>query len=227
MFCQQCGSELLNATKFCVKCGRKLKTEGRISNKAMLLAGIAAIVSIGSAMLSYWPGSSPTGTAATTSPSPTATVSPSSTPTPQIIVVKATPRPTKEPEPEEESEQEPTPKPYRQRPEPTPDYPYRHLPTPEFPVSGSVFSLSYSSYQMTFRWHTNTASEAVKYRVRIERKLPLGLGWKYWLVDVDANQYWYAMQFRDTGSYRWCMTPMFSNGSLGLSTGWQTFQFVQ
>lgn len=222
MFCQKCGAEAPNESRFCNHCGQKFGAS-RISNKALLLAGIAALIAIGSATLSYRSGSASTGT----STAPTATPLPSPTPTPQITIARATPKPRPTEEPEEELEPTPTPRPYRLRPEPTPDYPYRHLPTPEFPTGGSIFSLSYSSYQMVFRWHTNTASEAVKYRVRIERKLPLGLGWKYWIVDIDASQYWYAMQFRDTGTYRWCMTPIFSNGSLGLTTGWQAFQFVQ
>lgn len=225
MFCQRCGAEASEQSKFCNQCGRTLQ-ESRISNKALLIAGIAALLSVGAAIFSYWPGSSSTGMA-TAIATPIITTSPFPTSTPQIIVVRATPKPRQTPEPEEESKPEPTPKSYRPGPGPTPDYPYRHLPTPEFPTNGSAFSLSSSSYQMVFRWHTNTASEAVKYRVRIERKLPLGLGWKYWIVDINANQYWYAMQFKDTGSYRWCMTPMFSNGSLGVSTEWQTFQFVQ
>jgi hypothetical protein len=65
---------------------------------------------------------------------------------------------------------------------------------------------------MVFRWRSNTASEAVKYRVRIERALAFRLGWKYWDVDVDANQNWYAMQFADLGTYRWHITPVFPDG---------------
>jgi len=113
MFCQKCGVELLDTTKFCVKCGHKLKSEPHISNKALVAVGIAALVSVGSATLSYWPGSSPTWTASTDSPSPGASVSPSPTPMPQITVVRATPklRPTEAPDLEETTETAPTPTP--------------------------------------------------------------------------------------------------------------------
>lgn len=182
----------------------------RVSNRAMILAVIAFLISGVGVVFSFLPKNNP-ATAHGAMPTPDIAVM-SLSPTVKPIIAITTPKPKTRQTPE---------------PEPTPDYPYRHQPTPEFPNDGALFSLYYSAYQMVFRWHSNTASEAVKYRVRIERRLPLGLGWKYWDVDVDSNQDWCAMQFANTGMYRWRMTPVFADGSMGLSTQWRTFQFTQ
>lgn len=107
MFCQKCGAELSSITKFCVKCGHKLKTEPRISNKALLIVGAAALISVGAAGLSYWSGNASVGTTSTATVAMTA--SPSPTPTPQMAIVKTTPKPR--PTKESEVEEAPTPTP--------------------------------------------------------------------------------------------------------------------
>lgn len=225
MFCQQCGADAPNESKFCNHCGHKFG-ESRISNKALIAIGITALVSVGSATLSYWPGSSPTGPAATSTPTPVISASPSPTPTPQIVVVRVTPkpRPTEEPELEEELEPTPTPRPYRPRPESTPDYPYRHTPTLVAPANGAMFA--YYPRRLELRWTRNAASEAVGYRVRLEYRLPFGIGWKYWERDV-FNTWYVEEMFPSTSTGRWTVTPILPNGQLGIPTESRTFKFTR
>lgn len=237
MFCQRCGIELSEEAAFCLKCGHKLQTDAKsqIPNWALWVMAIAAAISLGTVAISFLPRNDSTGAqgAPTTD---VASASPSVTP-------RITPTPWSSPSPKPTQLSRPTPeltpRPQRPRPEPASDYahqttykspddyPYRHRPTPEFPNEGATFSLYHSSNQMLFRWSLAPSSEVARYRVRIERKLALGLAWKYWIVDVDANQNWYARRFADTGTYRWNITPMFPDGSLGMPTEWRTFRFTQ
>lgn len=224
MFCPRCGKYLPEKLQACEYCGHN-QERSRISNKAMLLAAIAALVSAISLLLSFLPGSG-SMQAQDTTPTPTpvvAVTSPTATPKPQIVIATPKPKPTQETE--SEPEPEPTPKPIRPRPEPTPDYPYRHMARLEYPPDGAVFA-QYPRW-LTLRWRTTTASEAVKYRVRVEHMLPLHLGWKYWEVDVDPSQNWYAMEFPGTRTGRWRVTPIFTDGQLGLPTPYRTFRFTR
>lgn len=101
MFCKHCGDDLPTGATYCAMCGRRARFDDPppyISKKAMLLAAIAAAVSLGGIALSFLPKSKSTGAqdasitvAAVTS---TATPSPSPTPTP-----KAEPSPTSTPDP--------------------------------------------------------------------------------------------------------------------------------
>lgn len=211
MFCQKCGAELSNTQKFCVRCGHKLKTEGRISNGALLIAGIAALISAGSVILSYWPGSSSAGTAATASPSPVASLSPS--PTPRIIVVRTTPK----------SRQ-------TQESKPTIDYLYKHTPTLIYPDDNTLFSYVYSSGKIVFRWKPVAESKADRYKVETEygnasHSPPWPLReyetpWNYCTVGfADAR----TMEFKG----RWRVTPIFADGRSGVPTEWRTFQFTR
>jgi hypothetical protein len=218
MFCQNCGSELLNATKFCVKCGCRLRG-ARISNKAILLAGIAAVISVGSALLSFLPRSDP---ATIQEPIVMADPSPSESPTPRS---SPTPKPAQKPR----QTVEPTLKP-KTRPEPTPDYPYRHTPTLTYPDDGGLFSYVYSSGRIVFRWRETAESKADKYKVEVEYGNPshqppwplreYETPWNYCTIGFfDAR----TTEFNG----RWRVTPILSDGRSGVPTEWRTFRFTR
>src|SRR5262249_11331521 len=83
MFCQQCGAEASEESKYCQQCGHNFKTGFQISNKAMALAALAAIVSVGTTFLPFASKSETKAqdgkvekTAATTTLSSVATLSP-------------------------------------------------------------------------------------------------------------------------------------------------------
>jgi len=57
MFCQQCGKLLPEQSRDCEHCGHNHKSP-RISNKAILLAAIAALISVGTALLNFLPSRS-------------------------------------------------------------------------------------------------------------------------------------------------------------------------
>ena len=224
MFCKQCGASALDRSKFCKQCGHRFK-ESRISNNAMLLAGIAALVSVGSAALSYWPRSSPTETATTAAISAVA-ASPNPTPLPPIAIVKATPRfrPAKESEPEKESGPRPTPKPYRPRPEPTPDYPYRHTPSLVWPTDGIIFN--HYPRKLVLRWKATPESEADGYKVTIECGDPFRPVW--WKChDIETPWTRCTIDFDGAQPGRWRVTPILANGRSGIPTEWRTFRFTQ
>lgn len=224
MFCPKCGKYLPEKSQACEYCGHN-QERPRISNKAMLLAAIAALVSAISLLLSFLPGSGSTQ-AQDTTPTPTpvvAVASPTATPKPQIVIATPKPKPTQETE--SEPEPDPTPRPQRPRPEPTPDYSYKPAPSfLEYPPDGAQFA-QYPR-RLTLRWKP-MAMSAVKYRVRIEHMLPLHLGWEYWDVDVDAAQHWYVMEFPGTRTGRWKVTPIFADGQLGIPTEYRTFRFTR
>src|SRR5215471_18249888 len=51
MFCSKCGAEVPEESKFCNKCGGNFKTGFQISNGAMLVAAVAAVIALGAAFL--------------------------------------------------------------------------------------------------------------------------------------------------------------------------------
>jgi zinc-ribbon domain len=214
MFCQKCGAELLNATKFCVKCGYRLR-EARISNKAILLAGIAAVVSVGSALLSFLPRSGP---ATIQEPIVMAGPSPGESPTPRsspMPKTRQTPEPTLKPKP---------------RQEPTPDYPYRHAPTLIYPDDGAFFSYIYSSGKIKFQWKEIAGSKADQYKLEVECGNPAH--YPPWLLrEYETPWNYRTVNFAGAPSMeiagRWRVTPVLADGHSGVSTEWRTFRFTK
>jgi eukaryotic-like serine/threonine-protein kinase len=210
VFCQQCGAQAPDQSKFCKQCGHRLRFH--ISNKALLLAGVAAIVSVGTSLPLFFSGNepiraqeTPTPLVAIASPSPSPRVSPSP---------KMTPKPTAEP----------TLKPEPQRPEPTPDYPYRHTPRLESPADGAVFT--HFPRNFALHWIRNAASEAVRYRVTIQYSDPARSFWSTWR-EIETSGEWHADNFVGAQPGRWRVTPILRNGSLGIPTAWREFRFTQ
>ncbi|MBO0859575.1 MAG: hypothetical protein J2P21_14035 [Chloracidobacterium sp.] len=76
MFCQQCGAKVPEESKFCWQCGNQFRTGFQISNKAMALAALAAVISVVTAFLPFASKSETKAqdgkaeTAAITTPSP-------------------------------------------------------------------------------------------------------------------------------------------------------------
>lgn len=207
MFCQQCGAELLSETKFCVKCGHKLRTEPRISNKILLIMGIAALISVGSALLSFFPRDRPIQAQA--EPSPT--------------IITPSPRASPTPKPTQKPQQTPKFK-------PTPDYPYRHTPTLIYPDDGALFSYVYSSGKIVFRWESNAASEADRYKIELEYGNPSHLPpWLFREFETPWN--YYTVQFTGMKTTevkgRWRVKPIFADGREGMPTNWRTFHFTR
>src|SRR5262245_7770953 len=117
MYCQQCGASVPDQSKFCKQCGRRLKSY--ISNKALLLAMIAAVVSVGTSLPLLFSSDKPMKAEGSPTPLVVAT-SPS-------LLPKASPFPSPSPRPTRTPKQEVaikpiselSPKPIRPRPDPT------------------------------------------------------------------------------------------------------------
>lgn len=230
MFCQKCGAELSEEAAFCLKCGHKLHTDStpRISNKAMLLAAIAAVASGISVLLSFLPGSEPTK-ARDTAPTPEmAVASPSPSATPKVwasppLRSLPTPKPTLEP----------TPRPQRARPEPTPDYPYRHTPSLADPPDGAVFS--HWPRKLVLQWRSISGSEADRYKVTVEywssdlSSLPGDQpGWgRRPLREIETPWNYCTIYFIGAQPGRWRVTPIFADGREGVPSEWRTFRFTR
>lgn len=135
MFCQKCGALAPEESNFCLKCGCTFQEKPKwfFSNRALLLAGIAALISAGSFLFAFLPRGEPIKAQAEppiieASPSP----SPSATPKPIVTIETPKSRQTPEPEIEKKTTQlekelarlkenlkpEPTPRPQRPRWEP-------------------------------------------------------------------------------------------------------------
>jgi hypothetical protein len=207
-----------------------------ISNKAMALAAIAALISLGSLILSFLPREDPPhAEIASASPSPSLTTSP-------------TPKPTREskPEPTQKSRPSPTPnleqevrrleeqlgqikqelepKSQRPRPAPTPDYPYRHTPSLVSPSDGAVFA--HYPRKLTLRWRPTAASEADGYKVTVECGDPFRPVW--WKChDIETPWNYCTIDFDGAQPGRWRVTPTFADGRSGIPTEWRTFRFTQ
>jgi len=142
MYCPKCGKFLPDKLQACEHCGHN-QEKSRISNKAILLAAIAAIVSVGSVLLSFLPRDNPINaqeSIAEASPSPTITPTPRSSP-----ASSPTQKPKQISEPESESEPEPTPRPQRPRPEPTPEAEQMSR-TQAYAITRGPFTLNARSY---------------------------------------------------------------------------------
>jgi hypothetical protein len=189
-----------------------------ISNKAMLLAAIAALISLGSLILTFLPSEKPPHTEiVSASPSPSLTTSP-------------TPRPTRKPKPEPTASPklEPTPK-TTQRPgptsQPTPDYPYRNIPMLDYPADGAVFS-AYPR-RLILHWIRDPISDAVRYKVTITHGSVLQAGWFLWKEVETPGQQYVEEAFPCACPGRWRVTAIFADGRLGMPTEWRTFRFTQ
>jgi zinc-ribbon domain len=209
MFCQKCGASAPDQTKFCKQCGHSLKPEPRISNKAMLVAAIAAIASIGTSLLAFLPRDN--SIKARDAPTPTVTITSSSgAPSPRT---SPTPKPTQKP---------------RQTPEPISDYSYKHTPMLEYPPDGVLFSYIYSSGKIIFRWRPSEATEADRYKVIFEygnpdqwhRRREIETPWNYCTGEFVGAQ---TEEFVG----RWRVTPIFADGRSGMPTEWRTFRFTR
>jgi hypothetical protein len=224
MFCQQCGASAPDQSKFCKQCGHRFKPEPRISNKALLIAAIAAIVSIGTALLGFFPKSEPTtaqGPIAIASQSPSVSVTPKISPSP-----KPTRKPRQTPEPTPDT----TPRPQRQRPEPTPDYPFRHTPILLSPNDGVLFSYRYALGRLLLRWRRTPTSEADRYKVEIEHgNLSHQPPWL--LREFETPWDYCTVEFTDMRTVdfagRWRVIPILTGGRSGIPTEWRTFRFTQ
>jgi len=213
MFCQKCGVELSDTLKFCVKCGHKLKPEPRISNKAILLAAIAAVASITTSMLGFLPRDKPIK--AQDSPTPImAVTAPSVTPSPRS---SPTPKPTQKPRQTPERTLELTPRPtLTWEPKPTPPPELRLM----APRDGAVFS--HVPRRLTLVW--SPVQEATLYGIAIE--YDDGQGWKL-LHGTYTYMLNLTMTFSSPLSARWRVTPIFNHGRTGDPSEWRTFQFTR
>lgn len=215
MFCQKCGAELTNTTKFCVRCGHKLKAEPQISNKVMLVAAIAAVISIGSALLSLLPGDAPIEAQGEPSPTIIATVSPTPRSSP-------TARPAQKPKPTPEPRPQTMERP--QRPRPTLTWEPKPTPLPVVrlmaPNDGSVFV--HIPRRLTLVW--SQAQDATLYGIAIEYND--GHDWKL-LHGTYTYMLNLTMTFSTPLSARWRVTPIFGSGRTGEPSEWRTFQFTR
>lgn len=214
MFCQQCGVSAPDQSKFCKQCGRRLKTG--ISNKALLLAAIAAIVSVGTSLPLFFSGSEPTKAQETPTPlvviaSPSPLSKPFPSPSVKLIqVVKRT--------------QTPEPTPERKPERPVVTWEPRPTPLPQVtllaPRDGSTFF--HVPRRVTLVW--SPAQGATLYGIVIEYND--GEGWK-----PMHGTYTYMLNLSFTFPSpllaRWRVTPIFNQGRTGNPSEWQTFRFTQ
>jgi hypothetical protein len=214
MFCQKCGAEALDRTKFCKQCGHRLKTG--ISNKALLIAAIAAIVSIVTSLPLLFSSaepikveSSPTPLVVSASPSPTSKPSPP----PSVKLIQVVKR-TQTPEPTSERKPERPVVTWEPRPTPLPQV------TLLAPRDGSVFF--HVPRRLTLAW--SPVQGATLYGIVIEYRD--SEGWK-----PIHGTYTYMLNLSFTFSSpvlaRWRVTPIFNQGHTGNPSEWQTFRFTQ
>jgi hypothetical protein len=218
MFCQKCGVSASEESDICLVCGFELRAGPRISNKAMLLAAIAAAVSLGTALLSF----SPRGK------TPAAQVDQSIEPAEPIAMSAAAPSATPTPEPS------PSPAPTRS-PEPAAPSPtIAPIPTiaPALaqrpflmtsPSDGFVFP-PYHPRRLKLSWLF--LGGAAEYKVTVEMGAQDAPGWwPYREANVSGPPY--TLDFVGAKRGRWRITPILSDGQSGPPSDWLTFQFSQ
>lgn len=207
MFCQQCGNPLSQKSQRCEHCGHEHEVS-RISNKAMLMAIIAAAISSLSLLIPF-------------PKTETDTSQPPSTPTPIIAARSPTPTPLSRQSPKPITPLTPTPRPTKS----TLDYLHRHTPTLIEPSDGAVISYRFSVDRLRLRWAAIAGSEADQYKVGIiygdpARYREFETPWTYYTVEFERG-------LSPPFSGRWRVTPILADGKFGIPTEWRRFYFVR
>jgi hypothetical protein len=204
MFCQQCGAQAPEQSKFCKQCGRRLKTG--ISNKALLIAAIAAIVSVGTSLPLLFSSAQPMK--AESSPTPLVAIASPSPSVKLIQAIKQTPEPTVE----------------RKTERPVVTWEPRPMPLPQVtllaPRDGSAFF--HVPRRVTLVW--SPAQGATLYGIVIEYND--GEGWKP-LHGTYTYMLNLSFTFPSPLLARWRVTPIFNQGRTGDPSEWQTFRFTR
>jgi zinc-ribbon domain len=111
VFCSKCGMKIPEESTFCTRCGEKIRYASGISNKMLVLACCAAVLSLSVAALSFFKDSllakSSRNISNTANPSaapaPSASTTPKGSQTPPVIVVETSKSPQPSPTPTDQS----------------------------------------------------------------------------------------------------------------------------
>lgn len=228
MFCQRCGAEAPEQSKFCKQCGSSFKSAGfHISNTALVIAAIAAVVALGAAFLPIG-GSDDTRqiVEAESTPIPRVTATPpyeepklTETQVKQMIAEQVA---AQRPQPAPRERERPTPTPeirtvYVQPPPPQPTplppmQPTQPCRTPLAPFNGSTYPRNFPF--IIFQWVCARRPDAREYKLEIQYQEPTGEWLSLWDLTLpsDSPPIFRCQNFNDPKPGRWKITVYLQDG---------------